>query len=255
MTGPHVNPIAADPSHPRYASLLRRHLIEEAAAEGLLAGSAMIAHGRGEAYDYLLGERTTASAASATREAYARLRAAKHPVISVNGNTVALAGRDLLHLAASLSCPVEVNIFYRTQARMDGLISRLERWCEEDGLDVEVLGRRTDGRIAGLEGPRAQCDAAGIAAATWCWSPWKTATVAKRWWRWARRCSWWISTLSRTARTASVTIVDEVGRVAKALREHAAGSEHPAPNATWDNDACLQASLDEISAHLQGRFS
>ena len=133
--------------------MLRRHLIEAAAAEGLLAGSATTAHGRGEAYDYLLGERTTASAASATREAYARLRAAKHPVISVNGNTVALAGRDLLHLAASLSCPVEVNIFYRTQARMDGLISRLERWCEEDGLNVEVLGRRTDGRIDGWKAP------------------------------------------------------------------------------------------------------
>ena len=41
-------------------------------------------HGRGEAY-YLLGERTTASAAKATREAYARLHAAKHAVISVNG--------------------------------------------------------------------------------------------------------------------------------------------------------------------------
>ena len=80
-------------------------------------------------------QRTTASAAKATREAYARLHAAKHPVISVNGNTVALAGRDLLHLAASLSCPLEVNIFYRTQARMDGLISRLEAWCDEDGLE------------------------------------------------------------------------------------------------------------------------
>lgn len=251
-----MNPIAADPSHPRYASLLRRHLIEEAAAEGLLAGSAMIAHGRGEAYDYLLGERTTASAASATREAYARLRAAKHPVISVNGNTVALAGRDLLHLAASLSCPVEVNIFYRTQARMDGLISRLERWCEEDGLNVEVLGRRTDGRIDGLEGPRAQCEAAGIAAADVVLVPLedgdrcealvamgKTVLVVD------------LNPLSRTARTASVTIVDEVGRVAEALREHAAGSEHPAPNEDWDNTACLQASLDEVIAHLQGRFS
>jgi 4-phosphopantoate--beta-alanine ligase len=159
-------------------------------------------------------------------------------------------------LAASLSCPLEVNIFYRTQARMDGLISRLETWCDEDGLEVEVLGRRTDGRIAGLEGPRARCDAAGIAAADVVLVPLedgdrcealvgmgKTVLVVD------------LNPLSRTARTASVTIVDEVGRVAKALREHAAGSEHPAPNAAWDNDACLQASLDGIIAHLQGRFS
>ena len=64
-----------------------------------------------------------------------------------------------------------------------------------------------------------------------------------------------LNPLSRTARTATVTIVDEVGRAAQALREHAAGSAHPAPNAAWDNDACLQASLDEIIAYLQGRFS
>jgi 4-phosphopantoate--beta-alanine ligase len=251
-----VNPIAADPSHPRYASLLRRHLIEEAAAEGLLAGSAMIAHGRGEAYDYLLGEQTTASAASATKEAYARLRAAKRPVISVNGNTVALAGRDLLHLASMLSCPVEVNIFYRTQARMDGLIAKLEGWCAEDGLHVEVLGRRTDGRIVGLEGPRAQCEAAGIASADVVLVPLedgdrcealvamgKTVLVVD------------LNPLSRTARTATVTIVDEVGRTATALKTHAMVSQSPEPNPDWDNMACLQASLDDIAARLSQRFA
>tara|TARA_B100001113_G_scaffold350566_1_gene347956 strand:+ start:1323 stop:2078 length:756 start_codon:yes stop_codon:yes gene_type:complete len=251
-----VNPIAADPSHPRYASLLRRHLIEEAAAEGLLAGSAMIAHGRGEAYDYLLGEQTTASAASATKEAYARLRAAKRPVISVNGNTVALAGRDLLHVASMLSCPVEVNIFYRTQARMDGLIAKLESWCTEDGLQVEVLGRRTDGRIDGLEGPRAQCEAAGIASADVVLVPLedgdrcealvamgKTVLVVD------------LNPLSRTARTATVTIVDEVGRTATALKSHAKASQSPEPNPDWDNMACLQASLDDIAARLSQRFA
>ena len=49
---------AADPSHPRYRSLLMRHRLEVAAKKGMLADSAMIAHGRGEAYDYLLGETT-----------------------------------------------------------------------------------------------------------------------------------------------------------------------------------------------------
>ena len=215
----------------------------------------MIAHGRGEAYDYLLGERTTSSAASATQEAYARLHAAKYPVISVNGNTVALAGRDLLHVASMLSCPVEVNIFYRTQARMDGLIAKLEGWCAEDGLQVDVLGRRTDGRIEGLEGPRAQCEAAGIASADVVLVPLedgdrcealvgmgKTVLVVD------------LNPLSRTARTATVTIVDEVGRTAAALRAHATASESPKPNLEWDNMACLQASLDGIAAHLSHRF-
>ena len=55
-------------SHPRKASLLARAKLTEAAAEGLLAQSAMIAHGRGEAFDYLLGEQTIPSALKATKE-------------------------------------------------------------------------------------------------------------------------------------------------------------------------------------------
>ncbi len=60
-------------SHPRKKSLLSRQKIVEGSLEGLLADSAMIAHGRGEAFDYLLGERTTESARSAIREAASRL--------------------------------------------------------------------------------------------------------------------------------------------------------------------------------------
>lgn len=247
--------IAADPTHPRYASLLRRRLIEEAAEAGLLAGSAMIAHGRGEAYDYLLGERTTSSAFSATDEAWARLLAAERPVISVNGNTVALAGRDLLHVAAALGCPLEVNIFYRTEARMQALLARLEGWRDEDGLNVEVLGARGDGRIEGLEGPRARCEARGILAADVVLVPLEDGD----------RCEALIAMgkqvlvvdlnpLSRTARTATVTMVDEVGRVAEGLRARALQDRAPAVNPGWDNLAVLQAALDEISSHLQRRF-
>jgi len=247
--------IAADPTHPRYASLLRRHLIETAAAEGLLAGSAMIAHGRGEAYDYLLGEATSNSAARATAEAWARMRAASRPVISVNGNTVALAGRDLLHVAAALRCPVEVNIFYRTEARMAALLGRLEAWKAEDGLDVEVLGARDDGRILGLEGPRSRCEARGIAAADVVFVPLEDGD----------RCEALVAMgkqvlvvdlnpLSRTARTATVTMVDDVVRVATALRDLAVGEEQPSPNEAWDNAAVLQDALDGIVAHLTSKF-
>ena len=48
-------------SHPRRGSLMARQKMVEAASMGLLAESAMIAHGRGEAYDYLLGEKTIGS--------------------------------------------------------------------------------------------------------------------------------------------------------------------------------------------------
>ena len=113
-------------SHPRKASLLSRQRIVKATKDGLLADSAMIAHGRGEAFDYLLGEKTTDSAKLAIKEVAARLIAAKNPVISVNGNTVVLAGKALIRVAAILNCPIEVNIYYRTDERMTKLNSFLE---------------------------------------------------------------------------------------------------------------------------------
>ena len=113
-------------SHPRKESLESRQKIVDGSSMGLLADSAMIAHGRGEAFDYLLGERTTESAREAIRESAARLRNARRPIISVNGNTTVLAGDGAIRLAAVLGCPIEVNLYYRTPSRVKGLISLLE---------------------------------------------------------------------------------------------------------------------------------
>lgn len=44
----------------------------------------MIAHGRGEAFDYLIGERTIEPAERAMRAAVAKLLLAEDPVVSVN---------------------------------------------------------------------------------------------------------------------------------------------------------------------------
>ena len=113
-------------SHPRYASLMSRQRIVDAMKQGLLADSALIAHGRGEAFDYLIGEQTVAGAATAIDEVASRLLIAEHPVISVNGNTVALACDELLQIADILRCPLEVNIYYRTPERMAALLERIE---------------------------------------------------------------------------------------------------------------------------------
>ncbi|MBC8437932.1 MAG: DUF137 domain-containing protein, partial [Euryarchaeota archaeon] len=113
-------------SHPRYNSLIGRKLLTEAAKEGLLADSALIAHGRGEAYDYLLGEQTCESAERAIKQAAFLMKNAENCVISLNGNAVALAAADLIRCAAVIGCPVEINIYYRTPERMAALLSRLE---------------------------------------------------------------------------------------------------------------------------------
>ncbi|MGA8303531.1 MAG: hypothetical protein WB873_07565, partial [Thermoplasmata archaeon] len=68
------------PRHPRYRSLVVRARLSKQARLGVVALEGLIAHGRGEAFDYLLGERTTPSARRATRAAAQWLRAARHPV-------------------------------------------------------------------------------------------------------------------------------------------------------------------------------
>jgi hypothetical protein len=76
-------------THPRYKSLLLRDKVKNAFKEGYLADSGMIAHGRGETFDYLIGEKTTETAKKACEAAVATILLAENPVLSVNGNTTA----------------------------------------------------------------------------------------------------------------------------------------------------------------------
>jgi len=240
-------------SHPRKSSLISRQKIVDGAKRGLLADSAMIAHGRGEAYDYLLGERTTASASIAIREAAARLLRAVRPVISMNGNSTVLAGAEAIKIAAVVGCPIEVNIYYRTEERMAGLVEELETMKEEllasspraerDAISrVEILGLVSDGRIRGLEGPRSLCSADGIERADVVLVPLEDGD----------RCEALIALgkeviaidlnpLSRTSRTATVTIVDEVSRALSGILNELRNKPKPS---LWDNKNTLKDALE-----------
>lgn len=242
---------AADPSHPRYQSLLLRHRLEQAEKEGLLAGSAMIAHGRGEAYDYLLGECTIPSAEKATVQALGSLKKAQRPVISLNGNAVALAGESLLMLAERLSCPVEINIFYRTPERMAALIGRLEAIKEEHQLEVQILGAEPNARIPGLKGPRANCTKEGIIDSDVIMVPLedgdrcealvamgKTVIVID------------LNPLSRSAKMGSITIVDELTRV---VQNMLVDIENCVVDETFSNDEVLADALQHIATKFTSR--
>ena len=249
-------------SHPRRASLLARQSLVDAAAGGLLADSAMIAHGRGEAFDYLLGETTSDSAMDAIREVAARLLAAERPVISVNGNTVVLAGEELIRVAAVVGCPIEVNLYYRTPERVMGLLGRLSEqrdvvaaeaspggwegdWQEAVG-SVVLLGNSAEHSIPGLDGPRAKCCQEGIGQADVVLVPLEDGD----------RCEALVAAgkqvlvvdlnpLSRTSMMATVTVVDEVSRASsELLGEVVSGDCEPGP---WNNAAALNAALSIIS--------
>lgn len=147
-------------SHPRYESLVTRHRIEAGVEEGITSRQGLIAQGRGEAFDYLLGERTIPSADAAERTAAAVLLLADHPVLSINGNVAALAPGEMVELGAITGAALEVNLFNRTEERMRAIADHLERHGAE-----EVLGLRADGRIPGLDHERAKVDADGIGSA------------------------------------------------------------------------------------------
>lgn len=110
--------------HPRYRSLLTRELLVKGVKDGITSMQGLIAQGRGEAFDYLLGERTTDSARQAERAAVAMMLLAKNPVISVNGNAAALVPGELCELSAVLNAPLEVNLFHRTEERVTMKIGR-----------------------------------------------------------------------------------------------------------------------------------
>ena len=244
-------------SHPRKSSLMSRQRMVEASRRGLLAESAMIAHGRGEAFDYLLGERTSDSASLAIREAAARLLEADSPIISMNGNSTVLAGAEAIKIAAILGCPVEVNIYYRTERRVESLISELESMKEllireasdsirESIVEVEILGAEADGRIQGLEGPRALCSARGIERADVVLVPLEDGDRCEALTSLGKQViAVDLNPLSRTSRKATVTIVDEVSRAFRRLVSEL--SENP-KSTDWDNDSSLVEALEIMSS-------
>ena len=231
-----------------------RHRLEVAAKKGMLADSALIAHGRGEAYDYLLGETTIPSSDFATRVALDSLVSATHPVLSVNGNVVALAGDEMLRLADKLDCPLEVNIFYRTPERMDALLSDLNERKERLGVDVEILGANPDATIPGLKGPRAKCESRGILQADVLLVPLEDGD----------RCEALVSMgktvividlnpLSRSSQRGTITIVDELTRCLENMLTMDVRDSISIDS--YNHQHSLQAALDAIVEGMKNRFS
>ena len=242
-------------SHPRRESLLSRQKLVDAASKGMLAESALIAHGRGEAFDYLLGEKTCDSARLAIMETAYRLLNSEKCVISVNGNTVALAGPQLIACAAVLGCPIEVNIYYRTPKRMEVLLSTL---MEQQQLalnlypqiknkitDVKILGGNPDGRIPNLEGPRAKCHSDGILSADTILVPLEDGDRCEALIAMGKTvCVIDLNPLSRTAQMATVTIVDELTRCVPILLETL--MQNSVKSLDWNNKENLENVIQEI---------
>lgn len=202
-------------NHPRYKSLMLREKIEKAYKEGILADAGMIAHGRGEAFDYLLGEKTTKPAKNAIQTAAASLILAENPVISVNGNTAALVSREVVKLADILNARIEINLFHSTPER----VAAIEDVLKKAGAE-EVLGTESEPSelIEGLSSPRANVSLVGIYKADVVLVPLEDgdrteALVAAG--KFVITID--LNPLSRTSKKASITIVDNIVRAMPVL--------------------------------------
>jgi 4-phosphopantoate--beta-alanine ligase len=245
------------PSHPRYASLKTREKVVEGVEKGITGLNGLIAQGRGEALDYLIGERTTAPGDDAERAAAAMLLLAERPVLSVNGNAAALVPEEMVLLARKIDAPLEVNIFYRTEDRVKKIADLLRSFGAG-----RVFGEDPDAVVPGLDHARAKAARGGIYDADVVFVPLEDGDRCEALVRMGKRViTVDLNPLSRTARTSTVTIVDNVVRALPNLIflvDEMADLDEAELNSVlvgYDNRAVLRRSVEEMISYLSGTFS
>ena len=197
-------------SHPRVKSLLIREKLVNGFDNGLVAKEGLLAQGRGEAFDYLLGEKTGKAATSAIKTAAAQLLLAEMPVISVNGNIAALCPKQIVRLSKQVKAKLEVNLFYTNEKRKKAIIKTLKK----NGAD-EILGSSiaSSKKLSGIDSARRIVDKNGIFVADVVVVPLEDGdrTMALR--KAGKTViTFDLNPLSRTSQTANITIVDNVTR-------------------------------------------
>src|SRR5437899_6125599 len=244
------------PNHPRFRSLKTRERLVTGFRSGIVAPQGLIAHGRGEAFDYMFGEITPESSRVATRAAVALLLNARNPVISINGNTAALVPRDIVKLARSVPAELEVNLFHRSLARERRIASLLKR----NGAD-RVLGvdSKTKITIRGVASPRRSVDAQGIGNADVVLIPLEDGDRAEALRKTGKAViAIDLNPMSRTSLAATVTIVDNIIRaIPELLRitekmKPLSSSRLGAIASSFDNEKNLARAMKDMIHYMQG---
>ncbi|MGQ9788353.1 MAG: phosphopantothenate/pantothenate synthetase [Candidatus Hadarchaeaceae archaeon] len=201
--------------HPRAESLRIRKKIVDGFNQGLVVEEGLAAHGRGEAFDYLLGERTTREARRAIKAAAAALISAEKPVISVNGNAAALVPAELVELSKAVGANLEVNLFHGSRERERAIA----RWLLRHGAG-EVLGvdPKFSTRIPEIHSHRRKVDKRGIAVADIILVPLEDGDRTEALKSMGKRViAIDLNPMSRTSRAADITIVDNIVRAMSLL--------------------------------------
>ena len=197
-------------SHPRAASLHIREKLVQGYRSGLVVEEGLMAHGRGETFDYLIGERTSQNALKAINAAAKTLVLAKSPVISVNGNFAALCPKEIVNLAKIVNAKIEVNLFYVSEKRKRVIANILKK---NGAKKILGLDPRHSRKIPKLDSARRVVDKNGIFSADVVLVPLEDGdrTLALK--KFGKKViTFDLNPLSRTAQSADITIVDNVIR-------------------------------------------
>jgi len=230
-------------THPRYLSLKIRDIVVNGADKGITSLHGLLAHGRGEAFDYFIGERTTAAARKAIRQAAFLLKEAEHPVISVNGNFAALCAKDIVRLARAAGARIEVNIFHSSRERE----KRIRGWLLKAGA-AEVLMPQKGFKAKYIESNRKYVNRNGIYKADVVFVPLEDGDRTEALVKDGKKViTVDLNPMSRTAVKATVSIVDNIVRAMPLLLKELKKQLKPQD---YDNHAVLRDSREIMSKRL-----
>ncbi len=242
-------------SHPRAQSLHIREKLIDGFDKGLVAKAGLIAHGRGECFGYLIGEKTQPFADSATEAACAMLLLADQPVFSINGNVAALCPDEIIELSKVAETPLEINLFYRTKERENVLLKHMQKHGAQKILGV---GNDETVQIEELQSKRRIVSKIGIFIADVVFVPLEDgdrteALVASG----KKVITVDLNPLSRTAQKAQITIVDNIVRTIPLMTEKIQAMKNYSPRKlqeilkNFDNKKNLQTALHFIMQRLK----
>jgi len=241
--------------HPRFESIRTREKLVESMDTHILAPAGLIAHGRGEAFDYLLGERTPPPSSNALIAAAATLLRARHPVLSVNGNVAALCPDEIVELSRVSGAALEVNLFYRSPERENAIKQVL---LDAGASEVLGIGNQAGDTIPEIGSERRRIDQRGIGSADVVFVPLEDGDRTEGLVAMGKTViTVDLNPLSRTSRKASITIVDNITRAVPLLTAevrhlvHSGEEELDRIFGDFDNQKNLRSMVDFIIQHLK----
>ena len=237
-------------THPRALSLQIREKLVQGCRSDLVAYEGLIAHGRGETFDYLIGEKTSKNALKAIKVAAWTLVLARSPVISVNGNLAALCAQEIVLLAKTINARIEVNLFYLSEKRKKKIANVLKKYGAKEILGLDSNFSKI---IPKLDSARRVVDKRGIFSADVILVPLEDGdrTIALK--KFGKKViTFDLNPLSRTAQTADITIVDNVTRGMKLLIDFCKRfkKKKPVRMPNFDNRKNLAQSLLLVKKNL-----